>query len=194
MPQKRNPDYAELVRARAGTVHGCLLSVLAICKALPYSYNRDLQEVTPHLLPAAPGHEPRCALSVEVRIAGRAILFIGTHLDHTRGDADRVQQAHTITRLFADSGVPMILAGDLNDVPGGPSNLVFMGMWHDAAAANPSPTFPSGGPERRIDYVFYHPAEAWQAVRSEVIAEPLASDHCPLLSVLRLRDEGAGHE
>jgi argininosuccinate lyase len=52
MPQKRNPDYAELVRARAGTVYGCLMSVLSICKALPYSYNRDLQEVTPHLLKA----------------------------------------------------------------------------------------------------------------------------------------------
>jgi argininosuccinate lyase len=53
MPQKRNPDYAELIRARAGTVHGCLMSVLSICKALPSSYNRDLQEVTPHLLKAA---------------------------------------------------------------------------------------------------------------------------------------------
>ncbi|RJS82611.1 argininosuccinate lyase [Methanophagales archaeon] len=52
MPQKRNPDYAELVRARTGTVHGCLMSVLSICKALPYSYNRDLQEATPHLLQA----------------------------------------------------------------------------------------------------------------------------------------------
>ncbi len=52
MPQKRNPDYAELVRARTGTVHGCLMGVLSICKALPYSYNRDLQEVTPHLLQA----------------------------------------------------------------------------------------------------------------------------------------------
>jgi len=52
MPQKRNPDYAELVRARAGSVYGCLLSILSICKALPYSYNRDLQEVTPHLLRA----------------------------------------------------------------------------------------------------------------------------------------------
>ncbi len=52
MPQKRNPDYAELVRARAGTVHGCLMSVLSICKALPYSYNRDLQEATPHLVRA----------------------------------------------------------------------------------------------------------------------------------------------
>jgi argininosuccinate lyase len=52
MPQKRNPDYAELVRARTGTVYGSLMSVLSICKALPYSYNRDLQEVTPHLLTA----------------------------------------------------------------------------------------------------------------------------------------------
>lgn len=52
MPQKRNPDYAELVRARSGTVYGALMSVLSICKALPYSYNRDLQEVTPHLLRA----------------------------------------------------------------------------------------------------------------------------------------------
>ena len=52
MPQKRNPDFAELVRARAGTVYGCLLSTLSICKALPYSYNRDLQEVTSHLLKA----------------------------------------------------------------------------------------------------------------------------------------------
>jgi argininosuccinate lyase len=50
MPQKQNPDYAELVRARTGTVYGCLMSVLSICKALPYSYNRDLQEATPHLL------------------------------------------------------------------------------------------------------------------------------------------------
>jgi argininosuccinate lyase len=49
MPQKKNPDIAELMRAKTGTVHGALMSVLTICKALPYSYNRDLQEATPHL-------------------------------------------------------------------------------------------------------------------------------------------------
>lgn len=49
MPQKKNPDIAELLRAKTGTVHGSLSSVLTICKALPYSYNRDLQEATPHL-------------------------------------------------------------------------------------------------------------------------------------------------
>ena len=49
MPQKKNPDTAELARARTGSVLGSLVSGLSICKALPMSYNRDLQEVSPHL-------------------------------------------------------------------------------------------------------------------------------------------------
>jgi argininosuccinate lyase len=49
MPQKKNPDTAELARAKTGSVIGSLLSALTICKALPMSYNRDLQEITPHL-------------------------------------------------------------------------------------------------------------------------------------------------
>jgi len=49
MPQKKNPDTLELVRAKTGSVIGALTSVLAICKALPYSYNLDLQEITIHL-------------------------------------------------------------------------------------------------------------------------------------------------
>ncbi len=49
MPQKKNPDSLELVRAKTGSVVGDLTSVLTICKALPYSYNLDLQEVTVHL-------------------------------------------------------------------------------------------------------------------------------------------------
>jgi len=49
MPQKKNPDTAELARGKTGSVIGSLVSALVICKALPQSYNRDLQEVTPHL-------------------------------------------------------------------------------------------------------------------------------------------------
>ncbi len=52
MPQKRNPDYAELVRAKACTVFGCMTAVLSMLKALPLSYNRDMQEATPHLFNA----------------------------------------------------------------------------------------------------------------------------------------------
>ena len=49
MPQKRNPDVAELVRARASSVLSSLVAAMSICKSLPLSYNRDLQEATVHL-------------------------------------------------------------------------------------------------------------------------------------------------
>ena len=44
MPQKRNPDVAELGRGKAGRLIGNLMSVLTLLKGLPTSYNRDLQE------------------------------------------------------------------------------------------------------------------------------------------------------
>lgn len=44
MPQKKNPDVAELIRGRTGRVYGNLLSLLTVMKGLPLSYNRDLQE------------------------------------------------------------------------------------------------------------------------------------------------------
>jgi argininosuccinate lyase len=53
MPQKKNPDTAELIRGKSGSVIGSLMSILSICKALPLSYNRDLQEATPHIWRAA---------------------------------------------------------------------------------------------------------------------------------------------
>jgi len=44
MPQKKNPDVAELARGKAGRVFGDLLALLTTMKGLPLSYNRDLQE------------------------------------------------------------------------------------------------------------------------------------------------------
>jgi argininosuccinate lyase len=44
MPQKKNPDMAELTRGKTGRLYGNLFSLLTILKALPSSYNRDLQE------------------------------------------------------------------------------------------------------------------------------------------------------
>ncbi|MDL2260993.1 argininosuccinate lyase [Methanimicrococcus sp. OttesenSCG-928-J09] len=50
MPQKKNPDTAELMRGKSGTVVGSLAALMTICKGLPLSYNRDLQEATPHII------------------------------------------------------------------------------------------------------------------------------------------------
>ena len=44
MPQKKNPDIAEISRGKTGRIYGSLMSILTICKGLPLTYNRDLQE------------------------------------------------------------------------------------------------------------------------------------------------------
>jgi argininosuccinate lyase len=44
MPQKKNPDVAELVRGKTGRVYGNLVRILTVLKGLPMTYNRDLQE------------------------------------------------------------------------------------------------------------------------------------------------------
>jgi len=44
MPQKKNPDVAELMRGKTGRVYGSLMGMLTTMKALPLAYNRDMQE------------------------------------------------------------------------------------------------------------------------------------------------------
>ena len=44
MPQKKNPDFAELIRGRTGKVYGDLFALLTMMKALPLAYDRDMQE------------------------------------------------------------------------------------------------------------------------------------------------------
>jgi argininosuccinate lyase len=53
MPQKKNPDIAELTRGKAGRVFGNLMSLLTLLKGLPMTYNRDLQEDKERLFDSA---------------------------------------------------------------------------------------------------------------------------------------------
>ena len=53
MPQKRNPDLLELIRAKTGSVYGSLMAMLTILKAQPSGYNRDMQEDKVHVFSAA---------------------------------------------------------------------------------------------------------------------------------------------
>ena len=46
MPQKKNPDIAELVRGKTGRVYGALMSILTTMKGIPLAYNKDMQEDT----------------------------------------------------------------------------------------------------------------------------------------------------
>lgn len=44
MPQKKNPDVAELIRGKTGRIYGSLMSILTVMKGLPLAYNKDMQE------------------------------------------------------------------------------------------------------------------------------------------------------
>jgi argininosuccinate lyase len=52
MPQKRNPDMAELIRGKAGRVFGDLMALLTLLKGQPLAYNRDMQEDKPPVFDA----------------------------------------------------------------------------------------------------------------------------------------------
>jgi argininosuccinate lyase len=76
MPQKLNPDVAELARGKAGTAIGRLTGLLAVVKGLPLAYDRDLQEDKPALFAARK--------DVAGALAALAILVAGTEFDRAR--------------------------------------------------------------------------------------------------------------
>lgn len=151
-----------------------------------FSFKETLNNPLPH----SQRNEPRAALEAVVELpSGDEIIFIGTHLDHTRDQADRIAQAKRINRLFKKNKKPTILAGDLNATPESEPMRILFRFWTDASARNPLPTFPSSEPRRRIDYVLFRPANRWRVLETRVIDEKIASDHCPLLVVLELVPE-----
>jgi argininosuccinate lyase len=62
MPQKMNPDLTELVRGRAGRIHGAAAAVTMQLKGLPLAYNKDLQEMQPSLFDSVNGMLPMLEL------------------------------------------------------------------------------------------------------------------------------------
>ncbi len=53
MPQKKNPDAAELIRAKVGRINGSLIALLTIMKGLPLTYSKDMQEDKEQVFDAA---------------------------------------------------------------------------------------------------------------------------------------------
>lgn len=139
-------------------------------------------------LPFTGNNEPRAAIEVmTVLPSGDTIVFIGTHFDHTSNETDRVLQAKRVNDILNGACYPVILAGDLNAVPGSVPIMILEDYWGSAYdKVVPAPTYPSGAPSKKIDYVMYYPKDRWRVISSEVVKDSVASDHCPYLVVLEL--------
>jgi len=139
-------------------------------------------------LPYAPGSEPRAALEILTTIPSKdTIAFIGTHLDHTKDETNRIAQAKKINEVFASNQYPTILAGDLNAIPGSTPINILEEMWRSSYDKEEVGfTFPSVNPDRKIDYVMFYPKNRWKILETVVIADSIASDHCAYLVILEL--------
>jgi endonuclease/exonuclease/phosphatase family metal-dependent hydrolase len=138
--------------------------------------------------------EQRGVQVVEIGESGEpGLVFLCTHLDYRPDERERMASAETINDLAAKYGERlMILAGDLNAEPESRVMRQFEKRWKIAGAKTiedqSAPlllTFPSGEPVKWIDYVLVRPADRWEVVEVRVIEERVASDHRPLLAVLR---------
>jgi argininosuccinate lyase len=108
MPQKLNPDVAELARGKAGAAIGRLTGLLATVKSLPLAYNRDLQE----------DKEPVFAARRDVRstLAALQVLVTGIEFEHERLAAacgDPLVAATDAAEALVAEGVPFRDAHEL---------------------------------------------------------------------------------
>jgi argininosuccinate lyase len=101
MPHKLNPDVAELVRGKAGTMIGRLTGLLAVVKGLPLAYDRDLQEDKPPVFAAR--------RDVRLALGALAVLVDGLELDRERlaaACADPLLRATDKAEDLVRGGVP----------------------------------------------------------------------------------------
>ena len=110
MPQKRNPDFAELARGKTGRVYGDLIGLLTTLKGLPLTYNRDLQEDKEGFFDAADtltttldvfqGMLPGMKLNEErvSSLAGESQMLATDLADYLVGKGMPFREAHGIMR------------------------------------------------------------------------------------------------
>jgi endonuclease/exonuclease/phosphatase family metal-dependent hydrolase len=143
--------------------------------------------VATHAVRLPDGHEPRVALTVEIRLPdGRRLTIVNVHFDWVRSDGYRFAQAEALTKYLDALATPYVLLGDFNDVPDSRTLALFKARATEASKpAAASFTFPSTTPAREIDYIFFSRNAAFTPREVRVIDEQVASDHRPVLAVLR---------
>jgi endonuclease/exonuclease/phosphatase family metal-dependent hydrolase len=131
--------------------------------------------------------EQRGLLAAVLDVHGERVLFLNTHLDYRKNDAERrsntAQMKETINGY---PGLPVILCGDFNATAESRTYERLGGFlrdaWKEAGRGNGF-TFPSGLPARRIDYIWIckqvRPIRTW-------IPESQASDHRPVVAEVAL--------
>ena len=108
MPQKKNPDVAELIRGKTARIYGSLLALLTLMKGLPLSYNRDLQEDKPPVFDTVDTIKS-CLTVLNEMLPG--IKFNTKRMHETAGDA--YSTATDMAEYLVKKGLPFRKAHEI---------------------------------------------------------------------------------
>lgn len=134
-------------------------------------------------LPQVETAEKRILACIQVKVGKTSLVFATTHLDASRGQANRQVQIESIVDHFKAVDKSVILCGDLNAVPESEVIQILDKDFQRSCIQNCGHTVPQLNPRRTIDYIASKNT-TWKVLSHEVIAETYASDHRPVKVVL----------
>jgi endonuclease/exonuclease/phosphatase family metal-dependent hydrolase len=134
-------------------------------------------------------NEQRGALQAVVAAGPRNLLFVATHIDFRRDDAERLANVEEFTEIVARyPDLPVLICGDFNDTPSSRTHRAMAGRFTDtwtAVGHGEGFTIPSTLPRSRIDYIWFAPTNAF-APRRAWVPSTTASDHLPVVAEFEL--------
>lgn len=133
---------------------------------------------------ADPKAEPRVLTTCKVALPkGRTVVFASTHLD-VRNNGNRELQVKTIQEIASKEAIPFIIAGDFNAKEQSTPIKLFDENF-ERTCSNCEPTIPVINPNRAIDYIAFTRSSPFKVISHKVIPERYASDHLPIVAVLK---------
>lgn len=108
MPQKKNPDMAELIRGKSGRVFGDLVGLLTVIKGLPLAYNKDLQEDKEGMFDTV----HTVATSLDIMAGMIDTMKVNTQIMHDATEKD-FSNATELADYLATKGIPFRQAHEI---------------------------------------------------------------------------------
>jgi len=142
-----------------------------------------------HFLPQSRPGEQRGLLEVHVTVDGEPLVFYATHFDYHPSDEERMASVTMLKeKMEPHAGLPIIVAGDLNDTPDSRVLAAATAFLVDTCEDDSGtvPTYPADVPDKRIDYILTNGHPSLRYVEFRVLPESVASDHRPILAVFEV--------
>ncbi len=133
--------------------------------------------------------EQRGILQLKLKIHGKEMMFMTTHIDHRPDETERLSNVVEMKQMLSESkGIPLVLCGDFNCVPESQTYQrlaeVLLDAW-TVAGEGDGFTIPARKPNRRIDFIWVSREHGPKPVWARVPATE-ASDHRPVVAEFRL--------